>query len=68
MLPMVQCFSLNILEYINSRSISVPRFLKILQGIHKAPFKLGELCPRAPGNELCNQKVLNVRSNLPLQG
>lgn len=68
LLLMVQCFSLNILEYINSRSISVPHFLKNLQSIHEAPFKSGELYPRAPGNDLCNQKVLNVLSNLPLQG
>lgn len=41
---------------------------KILESFHKYPFELGELYPRAPGNELHNQKVLNAPSKLPLSG
>lgn len=66
MLPQVKCFSLNILQYINSRRFSVPHFFKMLESLHKAPFKSLELYTRAPGNELHKQKVLRVHSNLLL--
>lgn len=48
------------------RSFSVLTLFKLLDSLHKALFKLVDLCTRTPGNDLHYQKVPNVHNNLPL--
>lgn len=48
------------------RSFSVLPLFKLLDSLHKALFKLVDLCTRTPGNDLHYQKVPNVHNNLPL--